>query len=425
MFKKLLFILALAFSLALLPNLAKAAVAGPNLISPANNAKNYNAKATMIYWARVSGATSYDVQLHEGDNDFVGTITVSGDRNYLTMGEASLGNGKTYYWRVRSKIGEVFSNWSGAYKFTTATVPATPILNFPIKKVVSVNNAYTTIYNNAPKDFSWKIVGSDVLFSKVIMYSADAPTTGDPSCGAEALNINVKGGKLSSNVLASLDDGYYCWKVIVYSNIGEKESTKNYFKFSSAGINPEPIFAQTGLNGALFYWTKTGPAPDWTYKFRVSLKSSMEDAIYYSDLTIPYNYQEVSSGVVYNLIKSNPGKTIYWQVANSGGDYTKVKSFKSNFLATPVITWPKLDTTIVTATSSVLKWVGSAGAKFYKVEVKNADNSFSKTYYSTGTSYAIPKNQGFSSNTSYSWSVTAYSDFAISTLSTPGAFKTK
>ncbi|MCX6798249.1 MAG: hypothetical protein NTX66_03510 [Candidatus Falkowbacteria bacterium] len=436
MLKKISFGLGLIFSLALLPSLVSAAPAAPTLISPANNAKNYNPSVTSLYWANVPGATNYDVQIQADNNNFstfpdppFTSVPPNFwvDQNYLLPTQLVDGNGsqyltanQIYYWRVRAELGATTttSNWSSSFKFTTASGPSAPSLLFPIKKTSGDN---PIIYKDQPKDFSWKINGSGILFNKLIVYTTDAAGA---CTTTEALNLMVGGTKISSNILAKLDNGKYCWQIVSFNNLGQISSSKSdYFELRSSGLTPEQIFAQTGFNGVLFYWNRIDTAGQ--YMIKVSDKSKMENAATTTVDNLNYLFQS-TSGNLYDKIKTNAGKTLYWQVG-SANKWSKVKPFKSNFLKPFAITSP-INNPSITATSSVLKWVAQPGVKFYKVEITPAAGGNPiKTDYTGGSTYKIPGGISWAPNTGYTWKVTAYNDFdKIESAASPaGSFTTK
>lgn len=442
MSKKSLFGLGLIFALILLPSLALAAPATPTLISPSNNAKNYNHSVTTLYWSKISGDNIYyEVEIRTDNNAFTAADQIKdynnggtwyNTNNYVNPSQvitstisAGLELGKTYFWHVRA-CDTVCGNWSQAYKFTTAGNPAKPSLISP--KVTSKNSGtpvvttytYQTIYKNKPQDFKWS-VASDVIYSEIQVYKAYvASNTSAPTCSTVDVVmpwLKVSGNSVTSailnNINLSTNGEYYCWDVKATNNIDTgAPSDHQYFRLKEPVIDPSNIFAQAGFGGALFYWTKTGGINP---TIQVSTKESFADKAEQS-FTDPNNYMWVFSGTLFDYVKSKPQTTLFWRVKTADSGWSKAKIFKSNFLKAPVLSWPKGQT--ITATSSVFKWSASPSAKFYKLEVSEASAISSlKTVYLTTASYKIPTDWKLPAGV-YKWTVTAFNDFGQS--DTPG-----
>ncbi|MFA5162934.1 MAG: hypothetical protein WC441_00215 [Patescibacteria group bacterium] len=440
MSKKSLFGLGLIFALVLLPSLSFAAPATPTLVSPSNNAKNYNHTVTTLYWSKIPGAARYELQIRKDNNGFTDSDSVTdangwlNTNNYINPGQVTTANipfltgglepNKTYFWHVRACDATDCGNWSPAYKFSTAASPAKTTLSSPKFTSKTVNGvttySYPTIYKNKPQEFKWNMTNGST-YSVLRVYAATIPNfTSAPVCSiTEKINIKLEGTAIGSGILSNTPAGNYCWTVTTYNNVGPgAESDPQFFILKNSIINPENIFAQTGFSSAVFYWTNNGGTNP---TIAVSTKESFPNDVNSTseDIVGASNFAWLSSGsYVYDFIKTHPNVNLFWKVKTADSGWSKARAFKSNFLKDPVISWPKGQT--ITATSSVFKWAASPGAKFYKMTVSDA-NGVVKTVYSTNSTYKIPSGWNLSAG-AYTWKLTAINDFGESGEVTGGSF---
>lgn len=449
MSKKSLFGLGLIFALVLLPSLVLAAdaPATPTLISPSNNAKNYNHTVTTLYWSKIPGATRYELEIKKDNNGFttsdkqkveVGDYPWYESNNYINpsqvwttnipTSDGGLKAGTTYFWHVRACNGATAAscgNWSPAYKFSTASNPAKPTLSSPKYSSKTVNSvttySYPTIYKNKLQELKWNAVNG-LTYSMVKVYEASIPNFNTaPSCTAtEKISIKAEGNTIGSGILSNLTAGNYCWKVTAYNNVGAStESDPQFLILKDSIINPENIFAQTGFSAAVFYWTNNGGSnPTIMVSTKESFPSGNDSVS--QTLTSTQNFAWLGSGsALYDFIKARPNVNLFWKVKTVDSGFSKAKAFKSNFLKDPVISWPKGQT--ITATSSVFKWAVSPGAKFYKLTILDGDDVEIKTTYSTSPTYKIPSGWNLAPG-SYTWKVKAINDFGESGDAIDGSF---
>lgn len=112
----------------------------PTLLLPANNSTGVDPANATFEWTKVSGATSYEVQVAT-DVNFDTYTTGSPTDESLTL--TALAEGTTYYWRVRADDGSLRSEWSKIFTMTTGKVGSVGDVAFPSLSIYPnpVNNA--------------------------------------------------------------------------------------------------------------------------------------------------------------------------------------------------------------------------------------------------------------------------------------------
>lgn len=338
--KKIIFSLGLAMSLLFLPGITKAAITTTPLV-PSNNATSYNVHTTLMQWKPVANK-SYKLQIRVGDKNFTASDEFSEviPTNYILADnlktesmEAIKNDGKSYYWRV--KVNEDGAPWSSSYKFTTIGVILPAVITYPklVKNVPPLIDENTGNYN-----FTWKNKAG-TNYNTLTFYKA----TKDGStwqCSTESVyvyKIPVKGEKFSTKFLAvSLANGDYCWKVTSY-NSGEGVSTSEpgYFTYKrfylGQTLTSDPLFAQAIYGKVIMYWTKNINFESGVerYAIRVSSSPKMEANLRVEHQTLETNYYIAEPGSpIYDFVKANAGKDLYWQVGFRNV-WSKVGKFKS------------------------------------------------------------------------------------------------
>jgi len=431
--KKLIFGLGLAFSLALLPGIASAAVT-PVPLSPKNNAVGYNVNTTFLQWTRVPEAGSYTLQFNKNNNNFVGDgIPIDNGDNYKLVSalDGANNDGATYYWRVKVTGNE--NNWSSTFKFSTVAdankaTNLSPNLYRGNPTVVDLNAKETT--------FSWRN-DKNTAYNSVSLYLANYNSENKKwVCGDDRKwTKNFVGTSFPSRLLIKQDltnsanDIAYCWKVTSYSNNGNPiVSEPGFFKFynlrDNASLRVTPLFAQYNFGQLVMYWSKAKVGGDESYTIRIADNAKMEDK---EEGDFNNNYLVVSDGALYNYLQSKLGKKLYWQV-KVGDNWSHVASFQPSSLSKPTLNSP-VDGVSGKATTTTFTWNNPAGkAIFYKLEFVNVqDNSKKAVYYTTNRSYKPAASHAstaiFVDNSGgWTWTVTAYNNNSMSLPSEPRTF---
>ena len=97
-------------------NAAPVAPGAPTLNSPANNAVDQPATATLT-WSTIANATAYDLQV-SSTNDFSSLVAEKSSLSAATATVSWLVDNTTYFWRVRAKNDVGTSDWTAPWSFT-------------------------------------------------------------------------------------------------------------------------------------------------------------------------------------------------------------------------------------------------------------------------------------------------------------------
>lgn len=158
--------------------------ATPTLIAPADGASTTDATPTFS-WNAVTDAVSYEIQIGRENPPNTEIIDLSGT-NYTPAADLLT---TTYYWRVRSKAGDV-SEWSAIFEVTIVSAPdASPIRN------LFATGTPTLSWNRITGATAYRVqVARDSNFTDVVYENPSIPP-----------------GTLE--VTPTLTDGVYYWRV--------------------------------------------------------------------------------------------------------------------------------------------------------------------------------------------------------------------
>ena len=92
-------------------------IAIPSLLSPANAALNIAVSGVTLNWSFTQNALSYDIEV--ATDSLFSNISAKSNTINTSIQFVGLTKKTKYYWRVRSRINEVFSAWSNARWFET------------------------------------------------------------------------------------------------------------------------------------------------------------------------------------------------------------------------------------------------------------------------------------------------------------------
>lgn len=250
----------------------------PELNSPANGSTNISLSPTLI-WNRVSNATSYRLQV---STNFNFTTTVFDQSSIISTSKliSGLMNNTTYYWRVNATDGNLNSDWSEVWSFTTQKDISVkwqstnwPIQNLGIQAIatnkqnhVFVCTATDGIYRTTDLGNTWIKLNSGLAFNNIASISIDEferifiGTHGDgvyfsnnngdswSKIGLGTIHV-IKIFALNNYVFAG--DGFNCTGVYRTSNLGSSWTnvqnglgvctgnviiTKNGLVFGGSGI---------------------------------------------------------------------------------------------------------------------------------------------------------------------------------------------
>ncbi|HAJ80532.1 MAG TPA: hypothetical protein DCO75_12275, partial [Fibrobacteres bacterium] len=376
----------------------KTLLAAPVLKTPLSGATG-QAIADTLKWSRVSGATSYKVQVST-DTGFT-TITDSGTQTDSSR-TVSLVNNTGYFWHVRAISTDDTSAWSTEYKFYT--VPATPILSSP-----SNGSAGLPVKDT----LKWGGVSGATFYN--VQISKDSNFT------SESLSINDTA--LSSlKIVSGLSNGRkYFWRVNA-SNTNGSSAWSSRWKFitiiAASGI-PSLAYPDSGsVNRPLIDTLKWNAVTDAAfYNLQVSTVSDFSVKL----------LDSAGLNVTSCLVKLSNDSTYYWRVnsKNSGGAsaWSSVWKFTAIVAApgVPVPASPGNDTTNLPITDT-LKWIAVTGATSYYMQI-STDTNFT-TVFDSATVISAYKAVTLANNTKYFWRVRAINAGGVGTWSSEWKFTT-
>lgn len=176
----------------------------PVLVSPANNSNGQSTTPTLV-WQAITGATSYHVQVSTLSNFAVITDsgTVAGNINQRTVPAGKLGNGFTYFWRVRATNASGTGSFSSPWNFSTLPTGIN-LITSEIPKEFKLFNNYPNPFNPTTK-IRFDVPKSEFVTLKI--YNSTGKLV------SELLNNNFAAGTYEVEWKASdLASGIYFYK---------------------------------------------------------------------------------------------------------------------------------------------------------------------------------------------------------------------
>ncbi len=232
----------------------------PTLAAPTNGAVN-QAVALTLSWNKVTGATSYGVQL-SAISDFSATFYSGSGLTSNSQAVSGLVNNSSYYWRANAVGPTVISLWSAAWSFSTIlAVPQEP-------QLVSPSNGA----QNEPisLSFSWNSVANaasyNLQFSTTTSFSSPiSVTVSVPSESVDGFTRNtdyfwrVNATNIAGNSPWSSIWSFYTQSVAVLSDISpvfcpsvnEKDGVLNY-SITEAGAVRITVYTLLGKRSFAF-----------------------------------------------------------------------------------------------------------------------------------------------------------------------------
>lgn len=181
-------------------------LAAPLLISPANGQANQPSFLSLV-WHHVSAKEPiYEIEVAT-DPAFTNVAYSDGGITDTTYTLSNLAAGQTYHWRVRADNGEVKSDWSGVFNFTTA--PESPIsllapqLLTPPNGTPNVPLTVTMTWDSIPEAGDYEVqIGKDATFESVdttlITAAASAELAGLPNATTYHWRARARNGSATS-----------------------------------------------------------------------------------------------------------------------------------------------------------------------------------------------------------------------------------
>jgi hypothetical protein len=391
--------------------IAKAAAvvvpAAPTFVYPVPLSVN-NPTSVNMTWTKISGATTYHVQMST-DSTFKAFTVNDSTLTDTVHAITSLSNGTKYYRRIRAKNTAGWGSFCSLCQFTTIiATPAAPVLASPANGATGQPLSVVLTWNAATGAATYRVqLATDSLFTTLV---ADDST---PTAPTKTVGSLVNGKK-------------YYWRVNA-KNVGGTSAYSAIAAFTTIIAAPATPVLGSPVNGATnqalslaLNWTASAGAA--TYRVQLATDSLFTTLI--ADDSTPTAPTKTVSSLV-------NGKKYYWRVnaKNVGG--TSAFSAFSAFTTVPLISVPSVPVAVSPVNGSTnqaialtLSWQASAGASTYRVQFA-ADSLFTMLLANdstiTTTSYAVAS---LSNLTQYFWRINAKNASGTSAFTATQKFTT-
>ncbi|NDI98160.1 hypothetical protein GWA97_03640 [Flavobacterium sp. LaA7.5] len=178
------------------------------LTSPANNIITNTATQNLV-WQSILGATQYNLQILDSNNNLVDEQDVTGTSVSYTFSDGS------YQWRIRATNGEQNTLYSSRNILIDTTVPNTPILNTPANSGNTSDNDIT---------FSWSRTAIAGSAETDVIYIYNNSSLTDPAV--------YEGEETSPYTTSTLSNGTYYWYVKAFDEAGNESQQSSVFSFT-------------------------------------------------------------------------------------------------------------------------------------------------------------------------------------------------
>jgi fibronectin type 3 domain-containing protein len=323
----------------------------PTLTSPANGATGAGA-STMLAWAAVTGATSYEVYFGTASNPPLITTTAA-----LNYSVSTPGSGTRYYWRVVAKNANA-SAASATWSFTTTVTLPAPTLTSPANGATGAS-ASTTL--------AWAAV------TGATSYEVYFGTASNPPLITTTAALNYTFATPGSGIR-------YYWRVVAKN--ANASATSTVWSFTTAITVTAPLLTSPA-NGAgglgastMLSWGAVNGATSYDIYFGTSTNPALAAS---------------TSGLSYTF--ATPGVNIryYWRVVarNSTSSATSaIWSFTTAALtASQVQLISPVNGASLTRLYPTLSWSPVAGAVGYDVYL---GTSSTPAYFASTANTSVP-----------------------------------
>lgn len=361
-------------------------IAVPTLHLPADKSANIMVMDTII-WRKVSGATSYDVQI-SADSGFVNIVFEKSSTTDTIAVYDGLDNSIKYYWRVKAKNSTAETEWSGKWEFTTIFAP--PVLVSPENNAVDIELKGKLVFEKINEAKKYKIqLSTKQDFSGGIVYNQDI----------DSVFLDFE----------NLTNGTaYYWRVLAYSTAGTTTGWSEVWSFTTKAKAGTPELVMPSNNATnqpidlSLSWKEITGAEK--YHLMVA-KDNLFTNILKDETNLTDNGYDLNS-LAYDT-------KYYWKVrVFMNGDFsewsavwnfTTIKETVS--IAKPVLLMPANNATGI-KTDGNLVWKKVANAQNYTVMLsKNQD--FSINIININVNDSLKSFAGLEKNVKYYWKVKA------------------
>jgi fibronectin type 3 domain-containing protein len=321
-----------------------------------------------VSWGSVSGASGYRVYRASSSGGYYSELGSTYGTSYTDNG---LSSNTTYYYKV-SAWNAYGEGSQSSYASATTSAPGMP---------ATPTDVVATAQSSSSISVSWGFVSGA---SGYRVYRADS-SSGYYSVVDSTSDTFYTDTGLSSNTA-------YYYKVSAYNSAGEGD--QSYYTSATTPVNaPANVMAEAQSSSSIMVsWDYVSGANSYSV-----YRSNSSDG-YYSELGSTYGTSYTDNGLSSN--------TTYYYKVSAGNAYGK--SALSDYVpATTFVGVPSGVTATAQSSSSIsLAWSQVSGATGYRVY--RADNSGGSYSVVDSTSDTFYTDTGLSSNTTYSYKVSAY-----------------
>lgn len=283
---------------------------GPNLVSPADLATGVGLNPGLD-WDPVTNATSYDIQVANNSSFSSPIINVTQNisTDFTIPGSNTLSEDTYYYWRVRAKVGTLYSDWSSRSFKTQVSNPG-PTLISPVKYASSQSLTPSLDWADVADASGYTIqVSNNSSFSTILCEASNLTVS----------NFTIPSGKLIYNT-------YYYWRVCYVKNsISSRWSETWLFRTKEV---PVPILVSPNYGASSVEVTPTlsWNAADGAESYVLEIATDFEfNNVVLSKSNITTNSYSVPSGTLNYLTN------YYWKVKTVIGSQSSYWSSKYLF----------------------------------------------------------------------------------------------
>ena len=197
----------------------------PTLISPTNGATNQLIAGLILDWGNTLNAVSYEYQ-YCTDAQFISPAPISATNTISTATINGLSNNTTYFWRVRSYNGSIYSSWSTVWSFTTVGVEI-PTLISP------ANGATNQVINSLILDWgnTTNAVFYEYQYDTDVQFTNPAPISATTTVSTAIINGLTNNTTYFWRVRTNDGNNFSSWSTIwsftTVTNIGISENTNS------------------------------------------------------------------------------------------------------------------------------------------------------------------------------------------------------
>jgi CSLREA domain-containing protein len=288
----------------------------PQEIAP-NQGSAVHTNRPVFDWTDYPGASGYQLQVSRTTafSSLLLSKSISGAANSYLVTTANLPVNTLLWWRVRAKVGMLYTPWSAPWYFSTGNPPSIPSPSAPM------NNSLTT-NPNPLLDWSNSSLPSGTVFDH---YQLQVDDTSDFS--STVADINVAGLTNSSSNVGPLNSNTtYYWRVRAWNNNGDFSGWSAVRTFREAMLPPvllSPIAgASSGGLHPFFDWNDVAGATG--YSIQVSLSPTFN--------TLAINVTLFTATSQYTAAATlQTGQLYYWRVRSNGPNGPSVWSAAETF----------------------------------------------------------------------------------------------